>query len=350
VRGRGTGDDFHSKFFEGEAMETFVGVDVGAKSVVVAWRHMGRTAGSAEHPQTPGGHQALIKHLQQFQVGRVILEATGVYYLDLAVALARAGLPVAVINPRSFHHFAKLKLNSSKTDAVDAALLAEYGECMKPAPWQAPDDALMGLRDVGRQINRLTATRTQAKNRLHALRSKSTTLALLIEDEVEGIERLDQRIARLSQAAVELLRQQTQHARHLKNLQQAKGIGQASAIALLAELFVLPRELKSSQVSRYAGLDVRQCQSGTSVNRPGRLSKAGNAYLRSALYMPALSAVRYDPNAKAFYEVLQARGKKKIQALCAVMRKYLTGIWACLKLGVPFDSSQLFSDQHLKNA
>lgn len=331
-------------------METFIGVDIGARSVVVAWRHSGRTAGTAEYLQTPEGHQALIKHLQQLQVVRVVLEATGVYYLDLAVALARAGLPVAVINPRSFHHFAKLKLNNNKTDAVDAALLAEYGECMKPTLWQAPDNALMGLRDVGRQINRLTAGRTQAKNRLHALRSKSATLPLLIEDEMDGIERLDQRIDRLRQAAVELLGEQAQQSQHLINLQQAKGIGQASAIALLAELFVLPRELKSSQVSRYAGLDVRQCQSGTSINKPSRLSKGGNAYLRGALYMPALSAVRHDPNAKAFYEALQKRGKKKMQALCAVMRKYLTGIWACIKLGKPFDSSQLFSAQHLKNA
>lgn len=118
-------------------METFVGVDVGAKSVVVAWRHSERTAGTAEYVQTPEGHQALIKHMQKFQVARVVLEATGVYYLDLAVALSRSGLPVAVINPRSFHHFAKRKLHSNKTDMVDAALLAEYGECMKPALWQA---------------------------------------------------------------------------------------------------------------------------------------------------------------------------------------------------------------------
>jgi transposase len=118
---------------------------------------------------------------------------------------------------------------------------------------------------------------------------------------------------------------------------------------LLAELAVLPRELKSAQVSRYAGLDVRLCQSGSSVSKPGRLSKAGNAYLRSALYMPALSAVRFDPNVKAFYEALQKRGKKKIQALCAVMRKYLTGLWACIKLNTPFDSQLLFSSVHTKN-
>src|SRR5690606_1320735 len=159
-----------------------------------------------EFRQTPEGHQTLIKKLAN-QVACVVLEATGIYYLDLTMALYRAGLPVAVINPRSFHHFANLKLNTSKTDVVDAALLAEYGECMRPALWNAPDEVLMGLRDIGRQINRLTAARTQAKNRLHALRSESSTLALLIEDEVEGIERLDQRIERLSKAAIELINQ-----------------------------------------------------------------------------------------------------------------------------------------------
>lgn len=330
-------------------MSDYVGIDIGAKSVVMCVRSGGRTAKAQEFSQTPEGHQALIKKLGQ-QVAGVVLEATGIYYLDLAVALSRAGLPVSVINPRSFHHFASMKLNNSKTDAVDAALLAEYAECMRPAPWQAPDETLMGLRDLGRQINRLTHARTQAKNRLHALKSKSSTLAMLIEDEDDGIKQLDRRIERLSKAATELMSQKPECREHLENLTRAKGIGQTSAIAMLAELMVLPRELKSAQVSRYAGLDVRLCQSGTSVNRPGRLSKAGNAYLRAAFYMPALSAVRHDPNVKAFYEALQKRGKKKIQALCAVMRKYLTGVWACLKLGEPFDSAKLFSAEHLKNA
>nr|WP_281180453.1 transposase [Terasakiispira papahanaumokuakeensis] len=87
---------------------------------------------------------------------------------------------------------------------------------------------------------------------------------------------------------------------------------------------------------------------GSSVNRPARLSKAGNAYLRSALYMPVMSAVRYDPRAKAFYEALIARGKKKIQTQCAVMRQYLTVLWACIQTKTAFDSTPLFSDEHMK--
>jgi transposase len=94
------------------------------------------------------------------------------------------------------------------------------------------------------------------------------------------------------------------------------------------------------QVSQYAGLDVRLCQSGC----PGRLSKTGNAYLRTALYMPALSAARYDPKTRAFYPTLQQRGKKKIQALRAIMRKLLTSIWACIKSNSPFNSNLLFNN------
>jgi len=330
-------------------MKTFAGIDVGAKTFVLAWRRDGRTAGQTTMDQSPEGHRQLVVRLRALQPEQVVLEATGVYYLDLAVALAQAKLAVSVINPRSFHHFAKLKLSPSKTDRLDAQLLAEYAERMQPPRWTPPDTTQLALRDLGRQINRLTTTRTQAKNRLHALRAKRATLALLLEDELEAITTLDQRIERLTQAACDLLAQHSELAEQAQRLQSAKGVGLASAIALLAELAVLPSTLRAPQVARYAGLDVRLCQSGTSVHKAPRISKAGNAYLRAALYMPALCAVRHDPRARAFYEALQQRGKKKLQALCAVMRKLLTGLWACLKNHQFFDSTKLFSDVHLSN-
>lgn len=328
-------------------MKVFAGIDVGAKTVVLAWRQGGRTAGRGTHVQSVEGHRQLVARLQALKPVHVVLEATGIYYLDLAVALAQAGLPVSVINPRSFHHFAKLKLQGTKTDGIDAELLAEYGERMTPPPWTAPDPTRLSLRDLGRQINRLTGTRTQAKNRLHALQSRQGTLSLLIEDEVEAIAELNRRIERLTAAARELLDRHPDLAKQAAVLDSAVGVAEASAIALLAELCVLPTSLTAPQVARFAGLDVRLCQSGTSVNKPARISKAGNAYLRAALYMPALSAVCHDPRARAFYEALQRRGKKKLQALCAVMRKMLTGLWACLKSGQPFDSTKLFSEIHL---
>ncbi|MFV8836415.1 IS110 family transposase [Aquisalimonas sp. APHAB1-3] len=328
-------------------MSSHIGIDIGARSVEVVVRRNGGHTPAKTFQQTPQGHEALVGYVQSHHPQRVVLEATGVYYLDVAVALADAGLPVAVINPKSFHHFAALKLNATKTDAVDAALLAEFAERMQPALWAPPNDKRLQLRDIARQINRLIGARTQAKNRLHALQAKRATPRLLIDDEQQGVTALEQRIERLRTAAEELIdAADPALARHMQHLSAAKGIGTASALALLGELCVLPQHLKAPQVSRHAGLDVRLCQSGTSVQRPARLSKAGNAYLRAALYMPAMAAIRHDPNARAFYNALLARGKKKIQAICAVMRKYLTGLWACMKTDQPFDSAKLFGPQH----
>jgi transposase len=331
-------------------MTRFAAVDVASRSGLLVLRDQGRTTGKEKIAQTAEGHAAAIKKLRAFKPQCVVLEATGIYYLDLAVALKKAGLPVAVINPKSYHHFAKLKLVSSKSDGIDGELLAEYAERMSPPLWQMPDPTCLAVRDFGRQINRLTATRTQAKNRLHALRSKRDTHPMLIDDEIEGIADLDRRIARLQKAALQVLKQRPELAAQVRQLDAAKGIAIASALALVGELCVLPQNLRSAQISRHAGLDVRLHQSGTSVSKAPRLSKTGNAYLRAALYMPALSAVRYDRYAKAFYEALLRRGKKKLQALCAVMRKMLTGCWACIKTGTAFDSSKLYSEVHLQKA
>ena len=325
-------------------MSIVVGIDVSARTGQVAWRCEGRPAGSFEVSQTPDGHAGLIERLRKLEPTCVVLEATGIYYLDLAIALAQAKLPVAVINPRSFHHFAKLKLQGSKTDPIDAALLAEYGERMTPALWTCPPLKRLEFRGIGRQINRLVRTRTQAKNRLHALQSTRTTSALLIDDESAGIEFLDARITKLTAAALALLHDMPDLAQQCQLIDDAKGFGQASAISILAELCVLPTDLKAKQIARYAGLDVRLCNSGTSVHKVGRLSGGGNAYLRSALFMPAMSARTHEPRAKAFFDKLVGKGKKKMQAICALMRKYLTAIWACLKSGKPFDANLLFDE------
>lgn len=329
-------------------MSTFVGIDIAAKTVDLVIRHDNKSHPVRSFEQTSHGRETLIKLLHKYEPQLIVMEATGVYYLDLAVALHDAGIPISVINPKSFNHFAQMKLEHNKTDRIDAALLAEYAQRMTPEKWIPPHKDKLKLRDISRQINRLTHDCTKAKNRLHAMKSYEETSDIVILDEQEGIAFLESRIQRLHSAALKIIKANKDISQQFNNIQTAKSIGEVSAIAMLGELVILPETLKANQVSRYAGLDVRLNQSGSSLNRPGRLSKAGNAYLRSSLFMPAMSAVRHDPNAKAFYEALVARGKKKIQAICAVMRKMLTGIWACFKLNTPYDSSKLFSEEHKK--
>lgn len=331
-------------------MSIHVGLDIGSRNTAMAWRAHSKPAGSWNIEQTPKGHKLAVKKLLALKPDSIVMEATGIYYLDLAMALTAAGLPVSVINPKSFHNFAKLMLKNSKTDALDAQLLAEYGERMTPRLWTPPTEIQLELRAIGRHINRLTGHRTRAKNELHALMATQTSSVLLIEDEEEAIAAFDRRIERFRQAGRDLIEKCPQLSAQFKHMLAAPGMGDASTFAVLAELTLLPETLKSSQVSRHAGLDVRLAQSGTSVDKPGRMSKCGNAYLRTAMFMPALSAIRCDRYVKAFYEALVSRGKKKMQAIGAVMRKYLTGLWACIRTGTDFDTAKLFSEKHLAKA
>ena len=327
-------------------MTCFAGIDISARTFTFAVRVNGKTTLVSELNQTPEDHQALAKKLRALSPERIVMEATGVYHFDLAVALARAGLPVCVINPASYHHYAAMRLNAAKTDARDAVLLAEYGESMRPALWLAPDDDCMTLRDIARLMTRCVQSRTRSKNRLHALESRSGTSTALRELEAEDVEYYSRKAEKLRALALKIIGKNEELKKAFSHLCSAKGVGEVTAIAVLGELSLLPRDMKANQVSRHAGLHVKQSQSGSSVNRPGRLGKAGNGHLRRAMYMAALSAAHHEPRANAFYTALVARGRKKIQAICAIMRKYLTGLWSCIKHGQDFDAAKLFSDRH----
>ena len=183
----------------------------------------------------------------------------------------------------------------NRNDATEAQWLAEYGERMTERIWKAPTPGQLELRAIGRHINRLTCHRTRAKNELHALLATETTSRLLIEDEEEAIAMFDKRIERFRAAGRELIANDPILSAQFGHMTAAPGMGDVSTLAVLAELTTLPATLKSAQVSRHAGLDVRVTQSGTSIDKPGRLSKSGNAYLRSAMFMPAMSAIRCDP-------------------------------------------------------
>jgi len=130
-----------------------------------------------------------------------------------------------------------------------------------------------------------------------------------------------------------------------KLLISAKGIGEASAVALLGELAMLPPGLSVRQWVAYAGLDPRPVESGSSVRRAAHISRQGNVRLRSALYMPALVAKRFDPNVRAFAEHLLAKGKSKLVVTTAVMRKLLHAIYGMMKTMTTFDGEKFYRTQ-----
>ncbi len=321
------------------------GIDVSATELVVAGVRDGTPLPLAHFANDSSGHKQLIRWLTKGgRTAQVGLEATGVYSLDLALALHRAPrVAVMVINPRVIHDFAKASLQRGKTDAIDAVVILEFTTRMPFVAWQPPPPESLELRTIARRIKALTKMLSQERNRLHAATQSAEASQLVRRDIEVTIRHFERRIAQLSGQAEALIHQHHHLREAFEHLVSVRGIATASATQILAELTVLPPDMTVRQWVAHAGLDPRPFKSGTSVNKPARVSKAGNKYLRGALYMPALVAIQHEPNVRAFYEKLVAGGKKPMQANVAVMRKLLHSIYGMLRTHEDFDGEKFFA-------
>jgi transposase len=324
------------------------GIDVSAAQLVVAREGESGRWLQRSFPNRARGHQALIRWLQKSGGRvRVCLEATGRYSLDLALALHTAsGIEVAVLNPKVVHAFAAT-LCRSKSDPADAQVLAEYARRMPFQPWHPPGAAALELRNLTRHISALTQQHTQARNRLHALSASTTGSRWVQQDLKRSLRDLQRRMEKMRRAALALIAQDAELRPRFARLLSMPGIAEISALALLGELALLAPGLTVRQWVAHSGLDPAHYDSGSSVHKRARISRAGNRYLRRALYMPALVAARRDPHLRAFYQVLLARHKAKLQALMAVARKMLHAIFGMFRAGTDYDGSRLFPTPEL---
>jgi transposase len=327
-----------------ESKPPFAGIDVGAEELILIVRKNGISHQKAQKfTNTPADRARLVKKLAKMDGVTVCLEATGVYHFDLSIALHDAGVKLMVVNPKASHNFAKVLMKNSKTDAVDADTLAQYAERMDFVAWTRPSDEKIALRCYARRIGGLTRQKAATKNQLHALTASQETPKAVLRDVKLGISQMEKRIDRLAKAALTLIGKHPDLERAFTLLVSVKGIAQTSAIALMGELLLLPPGLSHREWVKFAGLDPRAFDSGKSVHKKARLSKAGNRHIRSALYMPALSAKRHDPHVKAYFQHLVDNGKPPLQAVCAVMRKLLHAIHGMLKHDKPFDNARFYA-------
>ncbi len=323
----------------------YVGIDVSAKTFTVIIDHEGARTEAFDLPNDAKGHKKLIRMITKKSFSaRVVLEATGVYGLDLALALHRAKrVEVMVANPRAMGQFAGAFLRRSKTDALDANIIVEFAIRMEFEAWNPPEPHTFDLRAISRRIEGMTKMATQEKNRLHAATSFDEMSDIVRNDIKVNIRHLERRIDRMREQARELIAEHPDLDRAFLHITSVKGIAQAAGIQILAELSVLPEDMDVRQWVAHAGLDPRVFQSGTSVNKPARISRQGNVHMRRALFMPVLVAVQHEPNVKAFHEKLVARGKTKMQANVAVMRKLLHAIYGMLKHDRDFEGEKFYA-------
>lgn len=311
-----------------------VGIDVSAGELAVHYRLApGGATRAMRVANTPAQHQRLIHRLRRgARRVRVVLEATGIYHLELALALhAAEGVEVMVARPQAMRRFSEALSQRAKTDPNDARIGMEFCERMPFVAWQPPSQQAFELRALTRRLNALTQQRTAEKNRRHAL-SRCPSHGQAARQSIDRLIRwLDREIDRLQAQALALVREQPQLRQRLELLCSVRGIATRSALMILGELALLPPEMSPRQWVAHAGLDPKVFDSGSSVHAYRRISKAGNVHLRRALYMPALVASSHEPQVHAYYLHLQSQGKPKLKALVAIMRKLLHAIFGMFR-------------------
>ncbi len=319
------------------------GIEVSQDTLLVALRAHHPDQPRREFPNTAKGHQALLRFLQHAaRPVRVAMESTGLYGLDLALTLHQAGVEVMVANPRAVRHFAHAMMQRSKNDRLDARVLCEFAARMPFVAWRPPSPSALKLVAVARRLEALTDMLAAEKNRRHAASLSQAIPPIIRRDVQRSIQTQQRAIERLTRAVQEFILDDPELSRRFELLLSIPGVGETSAVHLLAELTLLPADMNVRQWVAYAGLDPREYTSGTSVHKKVRISKSGNKHLRRALYMPALVAVQHQPHLRAFYEHLQARGKTKLQALVATMRKLLHALFGMFKHNQLFDGRMVY--------
>ena len=264
----------------------------------------------------------------------VLVEATGVYHEAPATWFVEAGARVSVLNPAQVKDFARGLAVRTKTDGVDSAVLARYGALVQPAPWTPPPAEVRALQAL---LARLTAVETDLRREQNR-REKALatdTPALVLDSLAQGIAFLEAERARLLQNIDDHINRHPQLKADYQRLCSIPAVGPKTAHRMLA-LLRSRGFRRAEQVAAFLGLVPIEHQSGSSIQRRARLSKAGNPQLRAALYMAAVVAVRFNPDIQRLYERLLARGKAKMAALGAAMRKLVHLCFGVLKHGCDY--------------
>lgn len=267
------------------------------------------------------------------QQAHVCLEATSRYWEAVAEFLHQAGHEVSVVNPKLIKHHAEATMQRNKTDKQDALTIADYCAKQKPDLWTPPPESYRHLQTLVRHVEALKDDRQRARNR----RSTSVHAPEVLTAITSQIAFLDEQIAALERQIQDHIDQDPDLKEKQALLLSIPGVGEGISSTFLAEVHDVTQFAQATQLAAFAGLTPGERQSGSSLHAPSRLVKWGNAHLRAILYMPALSAHRYNPIIAAFRRRLQERGKSKMTIVIAVMRKLLTLCYGVLKTGKPFD-------------
>jgi transposase len=335
-----------------------LGIDVAQKELVVCLgrMHDDWTPELYAHKvfaNTVKGFIALllwVKKLTDQTIGvRYVMEATGVYHESLAYFLDEKGYEVSIVLPNKISNYFRTLDVKTVTDNTAAETITRFGLERKLDPWKRPNPLFKKLRQLTRERDQLVQARTVAKNQLHAEQAEAEPnkgSVARIKKQIVFFNKQEQEI----KAEIKELACRDQKVKEIINtIESLPGVGLLTAVTVLAETNGFELIRNKRQLTSYAGLDVKEKQSGTSVKGKPRISKKGNKYLRKAMHLPALAAIRSDERFKAIFARLVAKHGIKMKAAVAVQRKLLEMIFIIYKTGEVYDKEYL-KKKELSNA
>lgn len=266
------------------------------------------------------------------QQGHLCMEATNVYWEALAEDLHGQGYQVSVVNPARIAGYARSQMRRNKTDKVDSDVICDFCATQKLGLWTPPTGVQKQLRSLERHRDDLEKSLTQQKNRLTTA-SESWVKASL----QRLIETLHNEMAQVDEQLQQLIAKTPELGEQFKLLTSVTSLGPRTSTKIMAEMYDLATYTDAGAVAADAGLSPAKHESGETVRKKTKLSKVGKASVRSALYFPAMSAIRFNPFVRNLANRLRKKGKSEMVIIGAAMRKLLTLAYGVLKHKKPFD-------------
>ena len=270
---------------------------------------------------------------------RFVMEATGVYHESFAYYLDEHELEVSIVLPSKISNYARSLSVKTVTDKTASEAIALFGLERRLDQWTRPKGLYKKLKQLTRERGQLIDERTVLKNQLHAEQAGA-------EPYKKSIERIKKRIALLVKQEKDIMQELAEMINTDEEMQQLilllcslPGVGLLTAATIIGETNGFDLIRNKRQLTSYAGLDVKEKQSGTSVKGKPRISKKGNKHLRKAMHMPALAAIRHDERYKAIFARLVSKHGIKMKAAVAVQRKLLEMMYTIFKTNKPYDKN-----------
>ena len=272
---------------------------------------------------------------------RFVMEATGVYHESLAYFLDEKGHEVSIILPNKISNYFRTLDVKTITDKTACEAIALFGLERKLDRWQKPKAVFKKLRQLTRERDQIVEERTMVKNQLHAEQTEAEPNKKSIERIKERIKMLNRQEKEIKAEVAALLKQDEQLAKHVNVICSLTGVRSLTAAIVLGETNGFELIRNKRQLASYAGFDIKEKQSGSSVKGKPKISKKGNKHLRKAMHMPALCVIRYDERFKAIFARLVSRHGIKMKAVVAIQRKMLEMIYTLYKTGNKYDKNHL---------